>query len=244
MLTPALMVALTLPSCVSRQQVNALESKLAAMELRNGYLERELADCQGQVAQGAGDCRDREQQAAALVEQLDEHLEQARFDQARQVMQTLQTDFTDTRAARSARGRQPELEVIGRQVGPPEVTRWLSGGPEQVQLDQGTTLVVFWESWCPHCQREAPRSEALYQRYQGRLKMLGLTRINRSSTPDTALEFIETHQLSFPNAQETGAETTRYNVSGIPAAALVHEGEIVWRGHPMRLTDALLERWL
>ena len=35
-----------------------------------------------------------------------------------------------------------------------------------------------------------------------------------------------------------------YAVSGIPAAALVKEGKVIWRGHPARLTDELLEQLL
>ena len=34
-----------------------------------------------------------------------------------------------------------------------------------------------------------------------------------------------------------------FNVSGIPAAAVVKDGKIVWRGHPARLTDEMIQGW-
>ncbi len=43
---------------------------------------------------------------------------------------------------------------------------------------------------------------------------------------------------------ETGKLTEYFNVSGIPAAAVVKDGKIVWRGHPIRLTDEMLKNWL
>ena len=35
---------------------------------------------------------------------------------------------------------------------------------------------------------------------------------------------------------------TGFNVTGIPAAALVKEGKVIWRGHPGRLDDATIDK--
>ena len=45
-------------------------------------------------------------------------------------------------------------------------------------------------------------------------------------------------------AKETGALAEYFSVKGIPAAAVVKDGRIVWRGHPIRLTSELLDSWL
>jgi hypothetical protein len=35
-----------------------------------------------------------------------------------------------------------------------------------------------------------------------------------------------------------------FAVSGIPAAAVIKDGKVVWRGHPGRLTDDMINAWL
>ena len=44
-----------------------------------------------------------------------------------------------------------------------------------------------------------------------------------------------------PIAKEGGAYSSVFNVSGIPAAAIVKDGKIIWRGHPARLDKTMLE---
>ena len=43
-------------------------------------------------------------------------------------------------------------------------------------------------------------------------------------------------------AKEGGDVSKEFAVSGIPAAAIVKDGEIVWRGHPGRLDDDLINK--
>jgi hypothetical protein len=38
--------------------------------------------------------------------------------------------------------------------------------------------------------------------------------------------------------------STYFGVRGIPAAAVVKDGQIVWRGHPARITEDMLKGWL
>jgi hypothetical protein len=37
---------------------------------------------------------------------------------------------------------------------------------------------------------------------------------------------------------------SHFGVSGIPAAAVVKGGKVVWRGHPARLSEQMLKDWL
>jgi hypothetical protein len=48
--------------------------------------------------------------------------------------------------------------------------------------------------------------------------------------------------VKFPVAKEKeGSLSNAFNVTGIPAAALVKGGKVIWRGHPGRLDDATLD---
>ena len=76
------------------------------------------------------------------------------------------------------------------------------------------------------------------------LQMVGLTKITRSATEEGVTAFIKENKLSYPMAKEGGDLSKTFNVSGIPAAAVVKGGKIVWRGHPGRLTDDQIKGWL
>ena len=154
--------------------------------------------------------------------------------------------YGNTQAAKSARRTYQELQVVGKAI-PADwgIEKWFQGESD-VNLDgANTTLVVFWETWCPHCQREVPKLQALYDSLRGDgLQVVGLTKINKSSTADKVSDFIKAQNVNYPIAKENGSASTHFGVSGIPAAAVVKDGKVIWRGHPARLSEAQLKGWL
>ena len=76
--------------------------------------------------------------------------------------------------------------------------------------------------------------------------MVGLTKITKSATEEKVTSFIDEQKVTYPMAKEggNGAASKAFNVSGIPAAAVVKDGKIVWRGHPGRLSNELLDTFL
>ncbi|MEZ4320528.1 MAG: TlpA disulfide reductase family protein [Myxococcota bacterium] len=182
-----------------------------------------------------------EQAAAALVKEISAAMDAGDHDEARRGLKELAARFPTTRASRSADRMRAELAVVGSEAPEPEVERWVQG-EGFTMADHAATLVVFFEAWCPHCKREAPRFEALHERFgQSGLGVLGLTRQTRDVTDERLRSFLDDGGITYPVAQETGAESERYGVVGIPAAAIVKAGVVVWRGHPARITDALIE---
>jgi hypothetical protein len=76
------------------------------------------------------------------------------------------------------------------------------------------------------------------------LKVVGLTKQSRNITDEQVTNFIKEKSVSYPMAKEADGTMSRYyNVSGIPAAAAVVDGKVVWRGHPGRITDDMLKEW-
>jgi thiol-disulfide isomerase/thioredoxin len=138
-----------------------------------------------------------------------------------------------------------ELGLVGTRVDPQwaaNVERWYQGEGE-VDLSKGATVVVFWEEWCPHSRKELPKLFALYKRHQpDGLRMVGLTRVTKSATDDTVRAFLASAGIDAPVARERtgGPIANAFGVKGIPAAALVIDGQVAWRGHPGKLNDALL----
>jgi thiol-disulfide isomerase/thioredoxin len=135
-----------------------------------------------------------------------------------------------------------ELSLVGTRVDPQwatKVNQWYQG-EGKVDLSKGATLVVFWEEWCPHCQKELPKLVELAKQHQpSGLRLLGLTRVTKSSTDEAVRAYVSGQGFDFPVAKERegGPLSAAFLVKGIPAAALVVDGEVAWRGHPARLHD-------
>ncbi len=136
-----------------------------------------------------------------------------------------------------------ELELVGEPAGDLSSVEWL--------VDQGSfdtddlTMVIFYEEWCPHCKREVPRAGERYEKLRKRgYQLFGITKASRTGV-DAALTFIDEEGLGFPVGLDASGEVSDYfGVEGIPAAALVDDGVIIWRGHPARLTEPVLVGFL
>jgi len=106
-------------------------------------------------------------------------------------------------------------------------------------------VVVFWEEWCPHCRDEMPKLQQLYAAHKADgLQVLGITKVTQTATDEKVRAYLDQNRIQFPVAKETGIPSDYFNVKGIPAAAIVKGGKIVWRGHPIRLTEEIVKRWL
>lgn len=222
-----------------KAELARLQAQVTVLEAENVALRAELSACEGRPTP--------EQEAAAtgLSDRARLAMEAGDAEGARALYRQLATEYPDTRSARASARTLAELEVLGTALSPSwqsEVLRWFQG-EGAVDLSQGVTVVVFFEEWCPHCKRELPQLQELQDRTPG-LQVLGLTRITKSSTPDSVSAFIAEFGLRFPIAQEDGDLTSLLAVTGIPAAAVVQDGVVVWRGHPARLTDEALAGWL
>ena len=187
-----------------------------------------------------------EEAAQKLYAEITELVKAGSLTEAKAKVEILTTKYSSTKTARRAKKVAAELEVIGKPA-PTALTieKWYQGESEVNIASGKPTLVVFWEEWCPHCKREVPNLNETYGKYKGQgLQVVGLTKITRKSTEESVTAFISEKEVAYPMAKETGDMSSYFNVSGIPAAAVVKDGTIVWRGHPARLTDEMIQGWL
>ena len=232
--------------CATADRVHALEEKVAAMEAKVAELEKRPA---GKATAAAATPADpaKEEAAKALYKEITDASEKWEFETAKTKLTELNQKYPDSGAAKAAKRLTAELEVIGKPVPAnwsESTEKWFQGTGD---LSKGATLVVFWEIWCPHCKREVPALEATYQAYKGKgLNVVGLTRLTRDKTEAEALAFIKDNKVTYPMAKDKadGGLAEAFNVSGIPAAAIVKDGKIVWRGHPARLKPENLDKML
>ena len=171
---------------------------------------------------------------------------QSKFDDAKTKVAEFLKSYGTTKYARGVTRFQQELDVIGKES-PSEwgVEKWFQGQDEIDLNGSAATVLVFWETWCPHCVREVPKLQELYKKYkENGLQLIGLTKLSKSATEEKLTDFINEKQVEYPIAKEDGSISAYFNVSGVPAAAVVRNGQIVWRGHPARLSENLLKSWL
>ncbi|MEN0067785.1 MAG: redoxin domain-containing protein [Myxococcota bacterium] len=163
---------------------------------------------------------------------------------AKKSLEQLTTKYGNTRAAKRAASMTAEVAVYGKDAVPLDVEKWFQGSA--ADADGKATLVVFWEKWCPHCKREVPKLQALHEQYSNKgLAIVGLTKMTKGVTEADVTSFIQEQQIDYPMALESGTTISDYYaIRGIPAAVAIKDGKVVWRGHPGRIGQPLIERWL
>jgi len=186
-----------------------------------------------------------EKAAGELFKAATEAAEKLDFDTAKAKLKELSTKHGGTRAANASRRMSEELAVVGRPEADLQVEEWFKGGEADIEGGKAT-LYVFWEVWCPHCKREVPKLSATYDKYKtDGLKVVGLTKMSRDTTKEQVSQFVADNNVSYPIARETGdAMSKHYGVKGVPAAAMVKDGKVVWRGHPARLSEDMITGFL
>lgn len=129
-----------------------------------------------------------------------------------------------------------DLGVVGQKAGDLKGVNWLQG---KTDLDVSPlTLVVFWESWCPHCQDALPLIQKLFSEYHVKgLNVIGLTRITKPADMTSVIEFITEHEIEFSIGKDPGRISEHFNATSVPAAAFVKDGVIIWRGNPDWITE-------
>ena len=162
-----------------------------------------------------------------------------KFDEARNKMKSLVTRYPDVQKMRPYRMMVSDLNIIGKQAGDLKVKTWFQGETDLESFP--VTLLVWWEAWCPHCQDELPKLEQVYRKQKDRgLNIIGVTRVMDSSNT-AVFAFIGERDITFPILKEPGEMATHYGVDGVPAAAIVKGGTIIWRGKPSAISEETLE---
>jgi thiol-disulfide isomerase/thioredoxin len=152
---------------------------------------------------------------------------------------TLERELVELRERVRSKQEIAEESVVGKEA-KFVFAEWLQGqaSPESSKA----TLLVFWEVWCPHCKREVPALQKTYTDYRDDgLAVIGITRLTRNTTVDQLHAFLAENGVTYPIARDDGVMGEHYAVSGVPAAALVKDGKVVWRGNPQRLNSSMIE---
>ncbi len=218
------------------QRVNDLETKFAE-------LEKKVAEAPAAAAKAPNAPSAEDEAAIALYREASTLMRENKSEEAKAKLQEIMDKYKGSRVATAAERQMAELSVVGKDIGTLEVEEWYQGNTSLA--DGKATMVVFWEVWCPHCKREVPKLQATYDKFKGQgLNVVGLTKLTRGKTVDDVKAFISEEKVGYPMGKESGAMSDFFGVSGVPAAAVVRDGKVVWRGHPAQVNDEMIAEWI
>jgi thiol-disulfide isomerase/thioredoxin len=130
-------------------------------------------------------------------------------------------------------------DMVGQKL-PNSTLNYVGSKPE---LAGKPLLLEFWATWCPPCRKSIPHLNEIHAKYKDR----GLMVVGVTDEPNALIKkFQKEVPMDYAVATDTGGRLNeKMGISGIPHAFLVNRsGEIVWQGHPNRLTDADIEKIL
>lgn len=230
-------------ACLTPRQADELMAENAQLAMALAHSQTELAECETTVAQVSSQpTAAQEIEASAMLVQANEALEKGDAMTAKAMFAIILSEYGETQAARGAMRQARELAVLGIDAVDLNDVEWWQG---QYNPNAEATLIVFWEEWCPHCRREMPRTNLQWQRYKDQgLQVIGLTKVSKRSTEESAKAMLADQDIGFVIGKENGRVSDAYAVSGIPAAVVIQDGKVIWRGHPNKIGDVAIERWL
>lgn len=183
-----------------------------------------------------------EERVAARMAELAAVYDAGRYDDALATIDRTLAEEPENSWSGTLRAWRAELAFIHRPAPELVVLEWIQGDAPPVQ---GTTLFVFFEAWCPHCQQEMPALSAIATQFEpSGLHVVGLTQQSRGVTSDDVRALLGGAGASFAVAREDGTLSAAYGVVGIPSYALVKDGIVIFRGHPSLLSPEALARLL
>lgn len=187
---------------------------------------------------------DDEAAASSMLQEARARMAVGDFAEVRRLAGEVAQRYPTTVAGPSAVKLLAQVAIVGQPAPTLAVQEWFQG--VGFIPARGSVLLVFFESWCPHCVQEAPHVATIAANWRLRgLKVIGLTKVSRSATPDTVRAMMQAANWTFPVGREQdGAVSLACGVNGIPAAVLVRDGVVVWVGHPASLSDDTLKHLL
>jgi len=235
----------SLIACAPKSEVDALNAKVEELTKKVETLEKG-GGARGAAAGSAAPAADpaREESATKLLTEAQEARKAMDFATAKTKLEELQKSWADTRAGKAASRIAAEVNVVGKDAPALDVEKWFT--KKQAKYDTAkVNVLVFWEVWCPHCKREVPKLPELQEKWKGKgVQVMAFTKITKSATEESVQDFIKEHKLEgIPMGKEKDASLSNaLAVTGIPAAAVVKDGKVVWRGHPAQLDDAAIQK--
>ncbi len=109
--------------------------------------------------------------------------------------------------------------------------------------DYDATMLVFFATWCPHCQNEAPVISELEDQYEGlRVVMVGVDDV-QGDTPEAVGDFVERYDISSPAVYQPSLGP-EYQISGYPTVYVLDGNREVVAANAGEAPREVFEGWI
>jgi len=96
--------------------------------------------------------------------------------------------------------------------------------------EKNVQFLVFWEQWCPFCDRIMGKIDNLHKQYNSLgIDFVGVTKLTKNSTRENTEAFLEKHEITFPIIKENGRARAYFDITGVPNIRLVYDGKLLWK---------------
>jgi thiol-disulfide isomerase/thioredoxin len=112
----------------------------------------------------------------------------------------------------------------------------LEGRPLDLESDQAAgrkVVLVFWQTWCASCRREAPELIEAFQTYGDRMRFVGVISGGTDVVdPADILQTAKDWGLPYPQVQDTDLRLTRaFGIEGTPTILVLGlQARVLYRG--------------
>jgi thiol-disulfide isomerase/thioredoxin len=117
----------------------------------------------------------------------------------------------------------------------------VTGGGGSEAGEARATMLVFFATWCPHCNKEAPIISALESEYKDlRVIMVG---IDGRDDSQKVREFVEEYDIESPAVYQPSLGKT-YHASGYPTTYVLNESDEIVAAHSGEAPKSVYEGWI
>ena len=165
-------------------------------------------------------------------------------------------DLSAEQAAEQAAAEQAAAEQAADSlgIGDPnpglKLAKYVKGEAVETPLEGEVTVVEFWATWCGPCLAGMPHISALQQKYDDKVRFIGVTREEESVVTGflaktgpggkTWDDVIQYRLALDENNWTNNAYMRAANQNGIPCAFIVgRDGIVEWIGHPAGIDEPL-----
>ncbi|MDF2650477.1 MAG: TlpA family protein disulfide reductase [Paenibacillus sp.] len=92
----------------------------------------------------------------------------------------------------------------------------LKGSTHTIGPNKKSSVLVFFTSWCPYCNEDAPKIVDMYGKYQNNIDIYGINLINRDDVSEVR-DYVSEYNIEYPILLDEGGSLYKsYGSPGFP----------------------------